>query len=34
MLSVSEIEVLIVGSGPTGLTLAIDLARRGILACA
>ena len=26
----SESEVLVVGAGPTGLTLAIELARRGI----
>eukprot|EP00919_Chromeraceae_sp_WS-2016_P069843 GHVR01165557.1.p1 GENE.GHVR01165557.1~~GHVR01165557.1.p1 ORF type:complete len:109 (-),score=14.26 GHVR01165557.1:286-612(-) len=25
-----EVEVLIIGAGPTGLTLAVDLARRGI----
>ncbi len=29
-MSTTEIEVLIVGAGPTGLTLAIDLARRGV----
>jgi 2-polyprenyl-6-methoxyphenol hydroxylase-like FAD-dependent oxidoreductase len=28
--SLSEVEVLIVGAGPTGLTLACDLARRGV----
>jgi 2-polyprenyl-6-methoxyphenol hydroxylase-like FAD-dependent oxidoreductase len=27
---VSETEVLVVGAGPTGLTLAVDLARRGV----
>ena len=28
--SVKEVQVLVVGAGPTGLALAVDLARRGV----